>query len=138
MSTTLEVSLEVVIVENNSLRGEVERYIDTIEWCKNIKYIYLEDCRNANVARNAGARASLGKYIAFWMQMTYGTKTTLRAKLILLKQKNGKAVFLGLSLIEEIKGQLKSDLMMCVYLKIVLISLGKKFWICSNLVFCSG
>lgn len=73
----------------------MERYIDTIEWCKNIKYIYLEDCRNANVARNAGARASLGKYIAFLDADDIWNKDHLESKVNTLKQKNGKAVYSG-------------------------------------------
>jgi glycosyltransferase involved in cell wall biosynthesis len=57
--------IEVILVENNSVnRVAVEDVVDSLN-SEEIKHFYLDNCCNANVARNYGASKASGEYIAF-------------------------------------------------------------------------
>lgn len=59
------IEIEVIIVENNSTdRSLVPQIINNINDSR-IKHIYLNSCKNANVARNSGAEIAQGAFLAF-------------------------------------------------------------------------
>jgi len=58
-------NIEVIVAENNSkFPEEIEELIKS-EYGENVHYLKVHPCKNANIARNAGANASRGEYVAF-------------------------------------------------------------------------
>jgi glycosyltransferase involved in cell wall biosynthesis len=58
-------SIEIILVENNSTDSIVIRKLVSVINNQSIKHFYLENCENANVARNYGTRKSSGIYVAY-------------------------------------------------------------------------
>jgi len=57
--------IEVVIVENNSKNPELIRSVVDKLNDERVKFHSLEDCKNANVARNFGMSVATGEFIGF-------------------------------------------------------------------------
>jgi len=58
-------NFEIVVVENNSkFPRELENLVNALA-DKRIRFYSLENCQNANVARNFGCRVAQGEYISF-------------------------------------------------------------------------
>ncbi|HCE3235378.1 TPA: glycosyltransferase family 2 protein, partial [Vibrio alginolyticus] len=58
-------NFEVIIIENNSVNPhEIARVVNLFN-CRKFNLFNLQECSNANVARNYGAFKSTGDYIAF-------------------------------------------------------------------------
>lgn len=56
---------EILLIENNSVdRTRVSDVVASFD-CDNIKHLYLDDCKNANVARNFGASLSQAEFVAY-------------------------------------------------------------------------
>lgn len=58
-------NIEIVVVGNNYKEYTAVPDCLSVFECNRLKYFYLEDCKNANVARNFGAENSSGEFIAF-------------------------------------------------------------------------
>lgn len=65
LTQNIDAEIEVVVVENNSNdRAVIPQLINSIGDVR-IKHFYLNECGNANIARNFGVRESIGAYVAF-------------------------------------------------------------------------
>ncbi len=65
LNQNFEGCVEIFLIENNSAdRTEVVSLVSKLSDAR-VRHYYIEDCDNANVARNFGAKLANGDYIAF-------------------------------------------------------------------------
>jgi glycosyltransferase involved in cell wall biosynthesis len=56
---------EILLVENNSVSRVVVSEVVASLSCDKIKHYYLDDCTNANIARNFGTNVSQAEFVAY-------------------------------------------------------------------------
>lgn len=88
-----KLSISIILVENNSdCRESIKRIINQFP-SLNIKHRYLENCPNANVARNVGVLESESKYIAYLDSDDEWKRDHLINSLSCLEESGRQAIF---------------------------------------------
>lgn len=91
---------ELILVDDASSDGSADIIEDIIKkQGKRIRLIRKAHNEGAAQARNSGIDASAGRYIAFWMQMMYGCRKSLRNRLSSWKKMMQLFLFMPMNLV---------------------------------------
>lgn len=99
--------LEVILVENNSKDREIVPAIVCALNDSRVRHVYLENCENANWARNFGEKESKGNYIAYLDSDDWWDKNHIASCLNFIEKKHANAVYSGYKLHDGLSVQEK-------------------------------
>lgn len=106
LKQSIKGDLEIIVVENNSKNLRIIPELLSEINDSRIKHYYLDDCNNANCARNYGADVGCGTYIAFLDSDDWWSKSHLE-ECLNEARKGHKAVYSGFFLDNGFKSKEK-------------------------------